>query len=145
MTRRVTGHYRCRGQIVRRSRSAVASGFLALPRTEPRRGAPIRPRPAARPHRSTRATVAFLTIGYVFAVDHALSNGEEAQLQAFTDALEGLAQRLGGVSVVTASVACQVAFGPPEKMTAWQRRAVNRVLAAYRSGSSSPLHEPPAT
>ena len=118
-------------------------GFWRFP--GPSRGEE-RPSDRDRPPAVTRprlTTVAFPTIGYVLLVDDALTDADEAQLQSFTEALEGLAQRLGGVSVVTASVACQVAFGPPEKMTAWQRRAVNRVLAAYRVRLEFPEHEQP--
>jgi hypothetical protein len=56
---------------------------------------------------------------------------DEGQL-AFGEALKEVAGRLGGVTVLSAAVACGATFGPLEKMTAWQRRAVNRALAPYR-------------
>lgn len=56
---------------------------------------------------------------------------EQGQVAAFTQALEEVATRMGGVTVVSASVACQATFGPLEKMTPYQQLSVNRVLAPY--------------
>ena len=56
---------------------------------------------------------------------------ELGQVAAFGQALDEVAARLGGVTVVSASVACQATFGPLGKMTPFQQRAVNRVLAPH--------------
>lgn len=57
---------------------------------------------------------------------------EQGQVAAFTQALTEVAARMGGVTVVSASVACQATFGPLEKMTPFQQRSVNRVLAPFQ-------------
>jgi hypothetical protein len=57
---------------------------------------------------------------------------EQGQVAAFASALAEVAARMGGVTVVSASVACQATFGTLENMTPFQRRSVNRVLAPYR-------------
>jgi hypothetical protein len=56
---------------------------------------------------------------------------EQGQVAAFTQALAEVATRMGGVTVVSASVACQATFGPLEKMTPYQQQSVNRVLAPH--------------
>jgi hypothetical protein len=56
---------------------------------------------------------------------------EQGQVAAFTQALDEVATRMGGVTVVSASVACQATFGPLEKMTPYQQLSVNRVLAPH--------------
>jgi hypothetical protein len=60
------------------------------------------------------------------------SGDEQGQVAAFGRALDEVAARMGGVTVISASVACQATFGPLEKMTPFQQRSVNRVLAEYR-------------
>jgi hypothetical protein len=56
---------------------------------------------------------------------------ERGQVAAFGQALDEVAARMGGVTVVSASVACQATFGSLEKLTPFQQRSVNRVLAPY--------------
>jgi hypothetical protein len=56
---------------------------------------------------------------------------EQAQIAAFVQALTEVAARMGGITVISASVACQATFGPLEKMTPFQQRSVNGILARY--------------
>jgi hypothetical protein len=52
-------------------------------------------------------------------------------IRAFEDALHEFGNRLGGISELAASAACQATFGPVGKMTLSQRREVNRLLTSY--------------
>jgi hypothetical protein len=63
---------------------------------------------------------------------HLVAVDDDRQVLAFLEALKEVAGRMGGVTLLSAAVACAATFGPLETMTAWQRRAVNRALAPYR-------------
>jgi hypothetical protein len=69
---------------------------------------------------------------------------EQGQVAAFTEALAEVATRMGGVTVVSASVACQATFGPLEKMTPYQQLSVNRVLAPHHVHLDFPDLDPTA-
>jgi hypothetical protein len=56
---------------------------------------------------------------------------EDKRVEAFCTAPASTAARMGGVNVLSAAAACRETFGPPAKMTPWQRRAVNQALLTY--------------
>jgi hypothetical protein len=78
-------------------------------------------------------------------VSHLVTMDDEGQVLAFVEALKDVASRMGGVTLLSAAVACAATFGPLESMTAWQRRAVNRALAPYRVHLDFPELKQPAT